>query len=202
MNKKVVFGIVGAVALIVIAWAGYQFLALQRAAVEWEGPLKEIASEKMEKTGDTWHIEFQTIFDAPVARVYEAYTHPERARELAPERVVASELKSSSGNKKVVEIRGRVLNLPIQRLVIEYSFYPDERRITSRTLDYNMADISSEYRFQASPDGAKTLLRFTQTSKEKLGNPLPTSVQKGALKESYVTTVRTVNKALAMAKTS
>jgi hypothetical protein len=39
-------------------------------------------------------------------------------------------------------------------------------------------------------------LRFSQQSKEKLGNPLPESVQKGALKESYVTQVRTVKKAL------
>ena len=34
------------------------------------------------------------------------------------------------------------------------------------------------------------------TCTDKLGNPLPESVQKGALKESYVTTVRTVKKAL------
>jgi hypothetical protein len=189
----VILGVVGVVVVVVAAW---WYISLRRAAVEWEGPLKEIASEKMEKVGDTWHIEFQTLFDAPVDRVYEAYSQPERAHEFEPERVLASELKSSSGNKKVVELRARVLNLPIQRLTVEYTLDPERKLITSRTLDYNLADISSRYEFEASPDGKRTLLKFTQTSKEKLGNPLPESVQRGALKESYVTAVRAVNKAL------
>jgi hypothetical protein len=193
MKKTVILGVVGVVVVVVAAW---WYISLRRAAVEWEGPLKEIASEKMEKVGDTWHIEFQTLFDAPVDRVYEAYSQPERAHEFEPERVLASELKSSSGNKKVVELRARVLNLPIQRLTVEYTLDPQRKLITSRTLDYNLADISSRYEFEASPDGKRTLLKFTQTSKEKLGNPLPESVQRGALKESYVTAVRAVNKAL------
>jgi hypothetical protein len=89
-----------------------------------------------------------------------------------------------------------VLNLPIQQLTVEYNLDPGAKTITTKTLNYNMADIDSRYEFQGSPDGKKTLLKFTQTSKEKLGNPLPESVQKSALKETYVTTVRTVNKVL------
>jgi len=202
MNKKLMLGVLGLVVIVVVAWVAYKYVALQREAVQWEGQLEEIASEKMEKVEDTWHIEFQTIFDAPVDRVYEAYSHPERARELAPDRVDLSELRSSTDKTKVVELRARILNLPIQRLVIEYTFYPEEKRIASRTLEYNLADISSQYRFEPSPDGKRTLLRFSQTSKEKLGNPLPESVQKGALKESYVTTVRAVKKVLGISPAS
>ncbi len=202
MSKKTVVGVL--VVLVVVAYGGYRLwlASVERAAVEWEGPFREIAREEMVKEGDTWRIEFDTVFDAPVSRVYEAYTRPERAHELVPDRVLVSELKLDEGNKKVVEIRGRVLNLPVQRLVIEYTMYPDQQRITSRTLEYNLAEISSEYVFQPSPDGAKTLLRFTQKSKDKLGNPLPESVQKGALKETYVTTVRTVMKALGLPGTA
>ena len=202
MNKKVVVGAL--LLLAVVAYGGYRWWlsSVEQAAVEWQGPFREISREQMAKEGDTWHIEFDTVFDAPVDRVYDAYTHPERAHELVPDRVLVSELKLDEGNKKVVEIRGKVLNLPIQRLVIEYSMFPDQKRITSKTLEYNLADINSEYVFQASPDGKKTLLRFTQTSKDKLGNPLPESVQKGALKETYVTTVRTVMKALGISGTT
>jgi len=198
MNKRVLVGVL--IAIVVLGYGGYRMWlrSVEQAAVQWEGQVSEISREKMDKVEDTWHIEFDTVFDAPVDKVYVAYTQPERAHDLLPEKVVSSELKSSSANTKVVEIRGRVLNLPIQRLVIEYTLYPNEKRITSRTLDYNLADISSEYRFQPSPDGTKTLLRFNQTSKDKLGNPLPESVQKGALKETYVTTVRTVKKALGL----
>ena len=89
-----------------------------------------------------------------------------------------------------------MLNLPLQKVTMEYTFFPAEKRIASRSINYNLADMVSEYRFVPSPDGKRTLLRFSQQSKEKLGNPLPESVQKGALKESYVTQVRTVKKAL------
>jgi hypothetical protein len=202
MNRKAIMGVVGGIVVVAVLYLGYQYLALRREAVKWAGPIKEIAGEKMEKVGDTWHIEFLSQFDAPVDKVYEAYTHPERARELNPERVLLSELKRSGDNTKVVEIHGRVLNLPTQVLLIEYTFHPGEKRITTRTLDYNLADISSEYRFEPSPDGARTLLRFTQTSKDKLGNPLPQAVQESALKEIYVTQVRVVKKALGLAAPS
>ena len=149
-------------------------------------PYRELPEDFAEKYRSVWVDIPSHLFD------------PERAHEMLPDKVVSSELKSSSANTKVVEIRGKVLNLPIQRLVIEYTLYPNEKRITSRTLDYNLADINSEYKFEPSPDGKKTLLRFTQTSKDKLGNPLPESVQKGALKETYVTTVRTVKKSLGL----
>jgi hypothetical protein len=196
MSRNVIVGLI--VAVLAVGYGGYRWwvASVERAAVEWEGSFKEISREKMEKVEDTWHIEFDTVFDAPVDRVFAAYSTPERAHELSPDRVIASELKSSSGNKKVVELRGKVLNLPVQRLVIEYTLFPEEKRITSRTLEYNLADISSEYVFTESPDGKKTLLRFTQTSKDKLGNPLSEGVQKSALKETYVTTVRTVVKSL------
>ncbi len=193
---KKALGIVGAVVLLGVAWLGYQYMALQRAAVEWEGPIVEIAAEKMEKAEGTWNIEFQTMFDAPVDRVYEAFSQPERAHEFNPEKIVGSNLKSSSANTKLVEVTARVLNLPLQKVTMEYTFFPGEKRIASRSINYNLADMTSEYRFEPSPDGKRTLLRFSQQSKEKLGNPLPQSVQKGALKESYVTQVRTVKKAL------
>jgi hypothetical protein len=195
-------GVVGGVVLLVGAYVGYQALALRRETVKWTGPIKEIASEKMEKTGDTWKIEFLSQFDAPVDKVYDAFTQRERAHEFAPEKVLLSELKSGGENKKVVEMHLRVLNLPTQVLVLELDFHPAEKRITTRTLDYKLADITSEYRFEPSPDGKRTLLRFTQTSKDKLGNPLPQSVQQSALKETFVTEVRVVKKALGLAAAS
>jgi len=192
---KKILGAVALVVVIALAWLGYQLIAMRRAAVQWEN-VAEISQEKMEKNDDTWDIEFQTIFDDTLPRVFDAYTYPERGHQYSPESFVMTKLKSSTANKKVVEIAARVLNLPIQHLIMEYSFFPDEHRITRRTVNYNLADINTEYRFETSPDGKKTVLHFKETSKEKLGNPLPESVQKGAHKESYVKEVRTVKKAL------
>jgi uncharacterized protein YndB with AHSA1/START domain len=194
---KKVLGIVGAVVLIGVVYVGYQYMALQRAAVQWEGPVAEIAYEKMEKLDGGWDIEFQTMFDAPVDEVFKAFSQPERAHELNPEKFVASSLKSSGDNKKTVEVTAKILNLPLQKVTMEYTFYPDEHRIVAQSINYNLADMTNTFLFEPSPDGKRTLLRYSQDSKEKLGNPLPESVQKSALKESYVNQVRTVKKGLA-----
>jgi hypothetical protein len=162
------------------------------------GPAKEIVSENIERDGDVWRVSFVSTFAAPVDKVYEAYRYPERGQELAPDRVLKAEVVSEEGNKKVVDIVGRLDILPpgfkVQNLRNEYTFYPDEKRITSRTIDFNLADIESEYRFESTPEGS-TVLRFSQTSKDKA--PLVVeSLQKGALRETYITQVRIVNKAL------
>lgn len=193
---KKVLGIIGVVALIGIVYVGYQYMALRRAAVEWEGPVAEIAYEKMEKVDGGWDIEFQTLFEAPVDEVFKAFSQPERAHELNPEKFVASNLKDSGDNKKTVEVTARILNLPLQKVTMEYTFYPAENRIVARSINYNLADMTNTFLFEPSPDGKRTLLRYTQKSMEKLGNPLPESVQKSALKESYVNQVRTVKKGL------
>lgn len=196
--KRILWVVGALVALGVIAAILFVYRA-EREAAKWAGPVKEIVSEKMEKVGDTWHIEFVSTFDAPIARVFEAFSHPERAHDMVPDKVLKSELKSQRGRTKVVELYARVLSLPLQVLTVEYTIYPEDHRITTRTLDYPLADIRGEYRFESSPDGRRTMLRYTSTARDRHGNPLPESVQKGALKESYVIQVRAVERALGLA---
>jgi hypothetical protein len=165
------------------------------------GTSKEIASESMEKSGDTWHVKFQTKIDAPPDKVYEAFAQPERSHEFAPDNVMKSELVSQNGNIKVVDIVGKLDVLPpgfkVQDLRSEFTLYPDEKRITSKSVDFKLADIASEYKFEPADGGKATMITFTQTSKDKGGLPVE-SLQKGALKETYVRQVQMVNKALGL----
>jgi hypothetical protein len=165
------------------------------------GTSKEIASESMEKSCDTWHVKFQTKIDAPPDKVYEAFAQPERSHEFAPDNVMKSELVSQSGNIKVVDIVGKLDVLPpgfkVQDLRSEFTLYPDEKRITSKSVDFKLADIASEYKFEPADGGKATMITFTQTSKDKGGLPVE-SLQKGALKETYVRQVQMVNKALGL----
>jgi len=195
---KAILAIVGIVLLAVVAWLFVKYRAIQQAAT---GPAKEIVSESMEKTGDTWNVKFVSKFDAPLDKVFEAFQHPERIAEFAPENVMKAEMKEDKGNTKVVEVIGTLDILPpgfkVQDLVTEYTVYPDEHRITSRTIDFKLADINSEYKFTPTPDG-KTLLTFTQTSKQKQ-QALVEALQKGAIRETYRTQVRAANRALGLA---
>ena len=196
---KAILGILAAIVLVVVAYFAWVRYQIQQAAV---GPAKEIVSESMTKSGDTWHVSFVSKFDAPVDRVYEVFSHPERSHELAPDNVLKSEVVSEQDNTKVIDLIGKLDILPpgfkVQNIRTEYTLYPADHRITSKTVDVKLADINSEYKFEPTPDGKGTLLRFNQTSKDKGGIPVE-SVQKGALRETYVTQVRAVNRALGLA---
>jgi hypothetical protein len=126
---------------------------------------------------------------------------PEKGHDLLPESVLKSDLKSSEGNKKVVDLVIKLDILPpgfkVQNVRLEFTLYPEEKKITSRSIDFKLADLSSTYRFEATPDGKGTLLRFDQTSKDK-APMLVESLQKGALRETFVTEVRAVNRALGL----
>ncbi len=168
---------------------------------EEAGTSKEVLTESIEKVGDTWNVRFTSRIDAPPDKVFEALSHPERARELSPDNVMKSELVSESGNVKVIDLVGKLDILPpgfkVQNLRNEWTLYPDEKRITSRSIDFKLADVNSEFKLAPSPDGKGTIVTFTQTCKDKA--PLIVeSLQRGALKELYVRQVQAVNKALGL----
>ena len=195
---KAILGVLAVILLVVVAYFAWTSYQIRQAAV---GPAKEIVSESMSKLGDVWHVSFVSRFDAPVDKVYEVFSHPERSHELAPDNVLKSELVSEQGNTKVIDLVGKLDILPpgfkVQNIRTEYTLSPEEHRIVSKTIDFKLADINSEYKFEPTPDGKGTLLRFTQTSKDKGGIPVE-SVQKGALRETYVTQIRAVNRALGL----
>lgn len=165
------------------------------------GPVKEIVSESMVKNGDTWDVSFTSRIDAPLDKVFEMFQHPENAIKYAPDNVLKSEVISENGNVKVIDLVGKLDILPpgfkVQNIRSEYTFFPDQKRITSKTVDFKLADITSEYKFEPGPDGKSTILKFSQKSKDK-APMIVESLQKGALRETFVTQVKVVNRALGL----
>src|SRR5215813_3703218 len=167
-----------------------------------EGPVKEITSENIEKVGDTWKVNFTSKIDAPVDKVWEVMAQPERMHEVMPDNVLKSELiNKGDDNSKVVDLVFKLDILPpgfkVQNIRNQLQFYPDEKRISQKSVDFKLADISSEYKLTPTPDGKGTILTFTQTSKDK-APMLVDSLQKGALRETYIRQVQIVNKALGL----
>jgi len=195
---KAILAIVAVLVLAVLGYVFVQYRTIQQAAA---CPAKEIATSNMSKSGDTWHIAFTSKFDAPLDKVFDAFQHPERAAEFAPENVIKAEVVKDEGSTKTIDVVGKLDILPpgfkVQNLRTQYTVYPDQHRITSKSIDFKLADIDSEYKFEPTPDG-KTLLKFNQTSKQKQ-QMLVEALQKGALCETYATQVRAVNRALGLA---
>ena len=168
---------------------------------EMAGPVKEIVTERIEKEGDTWHVNFTSRIDAPVDKVYEAFSSPEKGHAIMPDSILKSEVVSANGNTKVIDIVGRLDILPpgfkVQTLRYEYTFHPEEKRITRKSVGFKLADFNDEFTFTPSADGKATTVTFVQTSKDK-APMLVESLQKGALRETYVTQIKIANKALGL----
>ena len=194
---KNVLAVVAVLVLAVAGFIGYQYWKIQQAV---SGPAKEIVSEKIEKDGDLWHASFVSKIDATPDEVYRAFSQPERSSEMMPDSFRQSKLVSSEGNKKVVDVVAVLEILPpgfkVQNPRIEFTYFPNEKRITSKTIDFQLADITSEYKFEPADGGKTTIVRVEQTNKPKTA-AIVESLQKGAIRESYINQIRAANKGIA-----
>ena len=163
--------------------------------------IREIKTESMQKTGDTWKVAFTSEIPAPIDKVWAVIKQPEKGHDVLPENVLKSELKSEEGNKKVVDLVIRLDILPpgfkVQNPLNEFTYHDDEKRVEQKTLDFKLADINSEFRLKPSADGKSTLVEFNQTSKDK-ASMIVESLQKGALRETYVIQIKQIEKALGL----
>jgi len=192
--KKYLWGVLAVVVLGLIVF-GVQYYRVRSAALQWEKPVADILSEKLEKDAGTMSVEFTSRLDAPIEAVFRAFTEPERTREFS-DTVRYSKLLRSEGNQKVVEFEMIVLGQP-QRVTIEFTFVPDEQRVRIKTIESQFSDLNGEYRLSPSPDGTKTLLTYTGAAKDKVKVPVPLAFQKSALRETFVSTIRALKKGLA-----
>ena len=173
-------------------WAGLSFQRMRTASLQWEGPVAEILSEKLDKQADTMTMEFTSRLDAPLADIWQAFSEPERSAEFS-ETIRVSRLLQAQGNSKLILFEMLMLGQP-QRLSMQFTFLPGENRVRIRSVESQLSDIQGEYRFTPSPDGTTTLLTYTGTLKDKVSLPVPLALQKNAARESFVSTVRALQK--------
>ena len=192
--KKALWGLLVLIG-VGFAFLGVRYYQLRTAARLWEGSVPEILSEKLDKQADTMTIEFTSRIDAPVAAVLRAFSEPERTAEFSTI-VRYSKLLQSEGNRKVVEFEMVILGQP-QRFTLEFTFLPEEKQVVVKTVENQLADLSGEYRLVPSPDGTKTLLTYSGTSKDRVKLPVPLALQKSALRETFVSTIQALKKGLA-----
>ena len=73
-------GIAIAALLLALLAGGYLYSrmrGLQQAAVKWDGPVPEVASENIRKEGDLTRVEMTSRIDAPIDAVFAAFEAPD-----------------------------------------------------------------------------------------------------------------------------
>ena len=119
-------------------WAGLSFQRMRTAALQWEGPVAEILSERLDKRADTMTMEFTSRLDAPLADIWQAFSEPERSAEFS-ETIRVSRLLQAQGNSKLILFEMVMLGQP-QRLSMQFIFsarrkpgpYPECRKPNER----------------------------------------------------------------------
>lgn len=164
-------------------------------------PAKEIATSSVVKNGDTWDVAITSNIEAPLDKVLEAASHPEKGHDLLPDSILKSDLVNENGNTKTLDIVARLEILPpgfkVQNIKSEYTYYPEQKRFTTKSIDFKLADITSDYKFEPSPDGKGTVVKFTEKSKDK-SPMIVESLQKGALCETFQIQMKVVRRALGL----
>jgi len=193
MNKKVVLGAVAALAAVVAVVIVYQVVRMRSEAAKWSGPMKEIVEEEVKRDGSVTTSRYVSLLDAPADAVQKVIWDVGDAQNMV-DNIKLSKVLEDRGNVKLVEINLQALTLPLQQFTMEWTLYPHDHRITFKTIKSQAQDITGEYKLEASPDGARTRLTYTTTSKDKIHVPFPQSVLDSANRETYVNTVRGIEK--------
>jgi hypothetical protein len=193
MNTR---NIVIAIVIVVVAvgaWVFWQARGVQQAAVKWEGPVPEIASEEIKKDGDTVQVNLTSRIDASVDDVFESFQHPERSQGLVEE-IKKAEVLSGDDGKKTVEFHITTLG-QLQVLTVDLTYRKEQSEVGIKTVE-GVIDIDGTYDLTASPDGKKTLVTYTATQRNKLPLPVPESVERSAIKEQFANLMRAIKKDL------
>lgn len=182
----------GLVVLAVLAGAGWYWYQLQQQAALWKDA-KEIVEESFNKDGGTATIRYVGVIDAPIDKVQEAVWAVEKSSEMVAN-IKKSELIKAEGNDKTVLMQLQALNLPLQQYTMQFTLDPATHRVTFKTLQAQAADLEGAYVLEASPDGTRTRLTYEAKSVDKIAVPFPAAVIESANRETFVNTVRGINK--------
>jgi hypothetical protein len=185
--------VIGAlVVLVVVGGAALYWYQLQQQQAVWKNA-KEVVDESFSKDGGVAHIRYVAIIDAPLEKVQEAVWAVEKSSEMVAN-IKKSELIKAEGNQKTVLMQLQALNLPLQQYTMQFTLDPATHKVTFKTLQAQAADLEGAYVLEPSPDGKRTKLTYEVKSTDKIAVPFPASLIESANRETFVNTVRGVNK--------
>jgi hypothetical protein len=193
MNKKVVIGAVVAVVVVVGGILVSKAMRLQSEAAKWSGPVKEIVEEELTREGKETHARYVSMIDGPSDAVLQAIWSVEESPKTV-ENIKMAKVLESKGDTKVVELNLQALTLPLQNLTTQWTIDREKKQVTFKTLKSQAQDIEALYVVESSPDGKRTRLTYTAVIREKIAVSLPQSVIDSANRETYVNTVRGIQK--------
>jgi len=184
--------IIGAVVAIVVIGVGLYAYNTWSAMQEWQNA-KEIGEATFTRSDNVTKARFVGVVEGPLDKTQEALWDVEHGAGTI-ENIQLSNLIRQEGNTKEIEMHLKALNLPLQHFKMEFTLHPEQHRITFKTTESQLQDLEGAYQLEPSPDGKRTRIVYEFTGKDKVAIPFPASVLESANKETFVHTIRGINK--------
>jgi hypothetical protein len=168
-------------------------IACERDTFDWEQTENPLLRKTAEEQADgSVKMTFVGIVDARPGPFFKALADVEHHHEFI-EDVMEVKVVSAEGNKKVVDIKNRVLGRPNEAR-IEWTIDEPAMRMSFDTLEAKLTDNSAEYVVAGSPDGNRSRITTVYTLRDKGGHPFPLHVLQAGIEESYKQAVRGVKR--------
>lgn len=153
------------VLVVVVGYAGWRFYQARRAQKAG------LMSEHIVHQGDLWTADFSAIVPAPEKTVFDALTNIDKSHSdfIKSMSVVSQKEGSKTIDMVVAGPAGQTFAMRLA-----FNYYPDENRITYRTVDNAALDTSAEYKLRE--DGSNTIMDVHQETKFTQPMPLPDGV--------------------------
>ena len=192
--KNIAIGIV-VIVLAVGGWFGYKYMEAKNLAEKYK-EAKEIASASITKNRSTWTMKIDSVFAAPIDKVWAAMQHPERSGQHVPEVFKKTTVLKDEPDSKSMELEVQMLNLPTMKMTAHVTYDQAAHRMALKT-EKGIQDLDVTYQLTAlAPD--RTLLTYSGTAEEKAPIPVPSqSIIEGALRELFVAQVKAIHKEMA-----
>lgn len=156
----------------------------ERDTFDWEQPENPMVQKTAEEQSDgSVKMTFVGIVDAQPDAFFKALADVEHHHEFI-EDVMEVKMVSTHGNKKVVDIKNRVLGRPNEAR-IEWTIDEPAKRMSFDTLDAKLTDNSAEYTIEGSPDGNRSRITTVYYLRDKGGHPFPLHVLQAGIEDSY-----------------
>ena len=193
-GKSRVVLILAIVVVAALAGVGWWWYQLQSAAVRWNDA-KEIYSQSITRDGAVWVVSIESLIDRPAYLVWEAMKQPERSSEFI-DAFRKSELIADEENRKVIRMAIQVLTLPVITFDAEFRYDEATHRATMKSLGTPAQEVDATYEIIPSPDETKCMVRYNGRVTNRVQVPLPENVQRGAMQELVVKTIRALHKGI------
>ncbi len=150
----------------------------------------------MEKHG-TLRLELAASMNAPVAKVYDALTNPDKLSQYTAD-IMSAKVLSHSETGKVVEYHGATpLNPNKKPFVIKYTFDPGKQTITAQSADKAPIKFRADYVLSPSKDGKSTEIKYVSVSADPskaIGMPVPEFMRQSAGLQTFMRNLTNVGK--------